>query len=504
MPSRIARSLAAGAALAIFPAAVATVPAAARSAGTPATVTVRVEGPAGTLADARVTTTRRAVLKDGEHACSGTSAAGALELATRGGWEASYNASFGYFLTGVGGVTPAGNDYWVVWRNLRSSMTGLCDTELQRGDEVLLFVCTPTPDFSGCTNRPLGIVAPRGRRAAPTVQVVAYGPDGSRTPVAGATVSGGARAVTTGADGRAKVTLRPGQSSLRATREGDVPSAALHCADGRCGSSDRTAPAITVSGIAAGQTFAASKAPRALRGTASDPAGATVRLTLVRRAGGTCTVLDGAKERFVPCARRAAPADAGDRRRWSYLLPSRLAAGSYTLTVRATDGAGNTATRTVRFAVAAGGAKGSAVAVAAAAPRVSIKIVGKRGTVFGTRTVTAAGTTVKVGRKRCTVPAATPLAALLAADRAGAPAVTVADYGRCGSAANAGAIYVTQIGGDRRANLAGWIYAVDGRVGTAGAADPSGPFGSGRLRGGQKVVWFWCAKAGVCERKVPR
>jgi len=482
-------------------------PAAAQAAGTPANVTVRVEGPSATLADARVTTTTRAVLKDGEHACSGTSAAGALELATRGRWEASYNASFGYFLTGVGGVTPSGSDYWVVWLNGRSSMTGLCDTELERGDELLLFVCTPTPDFSGCTNRPLGIVAPRGRSAAPTVQVVAYGPDGSATPVAGATVSGGARAVTTGADGRAKVTLRSGQSSLRATHAGDVPSAALHCADGRCGSSDVTAPVVTVAGIGAGRTFAAAKAPRALRGTASDPAGATVQLKLVRRAGGACTVLDGAKERFVPCKRKAALADAGDRRRWSYLLPARLAAGRYTLTVRATDGAGNTATRTVRFAVAArgaAGAKASAVAVAAAAPRVATKVVGKRGTVFGARTVTAAGTTVKVGRKRCTVPSGTPLAALIAADRAGGPAVKVSDYGSCGSAANAGGLYVTQVGRDRRSGQSGWVYAVDGRVGSAGAADPSGPFGSGRLRSGQKVVWFWCAKAGACERKVPR
>lgn len=501
MPPKILGSLAAGAALAVVALAA---PTAAQAAGKPASVSVRVEGPSATLADALVTTTRRPVLKDGEHACSGTSAAGALELATRGRWDASYNASFGYFLTGVGGVTPSGNDYWVVWLNDRSSMTGLCDTELERGDELLLFVCTPTPDFSGCTNRPLGIVAPRGRSASPRVQVVAYGPDGSTTPVAGATVSGGARAVTTGADGRAKVPLRSGQSSLRATSRGDVPSAAVHCAHGRCGSSDVTAPAVAVSGIRAGQTFAAAKAPRALRGTATDPAGATVALKLVRRADGACTVLDGAKERFVPCKRRAALADAGDRRKWSYLLPARLAAGRYTLTVRATDGAGNTASRTVRFAVAAAasGASTSAVAVAAAAPRVATKVIGKRGTVFGSRTVSAAGTTVKVGRKRCTVPAGTPLAALLAADRAGGPAVKVADYGSCGSASNAGGLYVTQVGGDRRGGQAGWVYAVNGRTGTAGAADQSGPFGSGRLRGGQKVVWFWCAKAGAC--KVPR
>jgi hypothetical protein len=479
------------------------------AAGKPANVTVRVEGPTATLADAQVKTTAAAVKKDGEHACSGTSAAGALELATKGRWDASYNASFGYFLTGVGGVTPSGSDYWVVWLNDRSSMTGLCDTELQDGDDVLLFVCTPTPDFSGCTNRPLAIVAPRRKSAAPTVQVVAYGPDGSTTPVAGATVTGGKKAVRTGTDGRAKVTLAAGQNSLRATSAGDVPSAKLHCSAGRCGSSDVTKPALTVGGLKAGATYTAAKAPRALRGTAADPSGVAVELRLTRRAAGTCTTLDGQRERWVPCSRRAAAwLDAGDRRRWQYLLPGRLAAGRYTLTARATDGAGNVARRDVSFTVAAqagrAAASSAATAVAAASPRVTTKVVGKRGTVFRARTVTASGTTVKVGRKRCSVPAGTPLAALLAADRAGAPAVKVSDYGSCGSSANAGGLYVTAVGADRRHGQSGWVYAVNGRVGTAGAADPSGPFGSGRLRGGQKVVWFWCAKAGSCERSVPR
>lgn len=325
----------------------------AQAAGKPADVTVRVEGPSATLAAAQVRTLARPVVKDGEHGCSGTSAAGALELATKGRWTAAYNASFGYFLTGVGGVTPSGSDYWTVWVNGRSSMTGLCDTELQDGDEVLLFVCTPTPDFSGCANRPLALIAPKRKSTAPTVQVVAYGADGRPTPVAGATVTGGAKAVKTDAKGRAKVTLTAGQSDLRATRPGDVPSATLHCAAGRCGSSDVTAPAVTVKGIAAGQRFAAAKAPRALRGTAVDPAGASVELKLVRRFRGACTVLDGRSERFVRCKKKATPVDAGDRRSWSYLLPSRLAAGSYALTVRATDGNGNSGRATVRFTVEA-------------------------------------------------------------------------------------------------------------------------------------------------------
>jgi hypothetical protein len=143
-----------------------------------------------------------------------------------------------------------------------------------------------------------------------------------------------------------------------------------------------------------------------------------------------------------------------------------------------------------------------AAARAAAAPHVTTKIVGKRHhTAFGPRTLTASATTVRVGRKRCAVAAGTPLAALLAARRAGGPTVTLADYGSCsGRAADGGGLYVAAIAGVQRGGPAGWVFAVGGRIGTAGAADPTGPFGSGLLRGGQKVVWFWCAQAGACGR----
>lgn len=141
---------------------------------------------------------------------------------------------------------------------------------------------------------------------------------------------------------------------------------------------------------------------------------------------------------------------------------------------------------------------------AATAPRVQTKVLGRARTLFRARTVAASATTVAVGRKRCAVAAGTPLAALLAARRAGGPAVRVADYGSCSRrAADGGGLYVTQIGPDRRRGQSGWVYAVDGRVGTAGAADPFGPFGSGALRRGQRVTWYWCRTAGKCEKSVP-
>lgn len=331
-------------------------------AATPAKVTVRVESLTRTLVSTTVTTVRRAVVKDGTHSCTGTSAAGALEQATAGRWTASWFDGLGYALDSVQGVRPAGFDYWTLWINGRASTTGLCDTELQRGDEVLEFVChdASAPDYA-CKNRPLALVAPRGKVQAGTpvtLKVVTLNDDGSAVPAAGATVSGGTRAARADARGRARVVLPAGQSALLATRDGDVPSAALHCVSGEesatCGSQDTTPPTLTVKGIADGQAFVASDAPRLLSGTARDPEGATVALRLVRRVDGACSVFHENREAFRPCGRALRPPfEVGDRTRWSFLLPSRLGAGRYTLDVRATDAAGNARALRVRFTVEA-------------------------------------------------------------------------------------------------------------------------------------------------------
>jgi hypothetical protein len=68
------------------------------------------------------------------------------------------------------------------------------------------------------------------------------------------------------------------------------------------------------------------------------------------------------------------------------------------------------------------------------------------------------------------------------------------DYGHCSSSVgDAASLFVAQIAGDRNSGRDGWVYKIDGRVGTTGAADPSGPFGDGRaLRSGQRLLWFWC------------
>lgn len=135
---------------------------------------------------------------------------------------------------------------------------------------------------------------------------------------------------------------------------------------------------------------------------------------------------------------------------------------------------------------------------AAAPPSITSMVVGQDRVLGGLRTVAAPQTTVRVGGRRCTVAAGTPLAVLLARGSS----IRLGDYGRCGKdPADSAGLYVRRIGPDRARGQAGWVYKVGHRVGTAGAADPAGPFGTGRrLRAGQPLLWFWCRSAGRCQR----
>ena len=76
------------------------------------------------------------------------------------------------------------------------------------------------------------------------------------------------------------------------------------------------------------------------------------------------------------------------------------------------------------------------------------------------------------------------------------------DFGSCSlSAADGGGLFVKKIRGDANRGQNGWVYKVGRRAATAGAADPSGPFGRGRLRGAQRVTWFYCRlRNGGCQR----
>jgi hypothetical protein len=115
------------------------------------------------------------------------------------------------------------------------------------------------------------------------------------------------------------------------------------------------------------------------------------------------------------------------------------------------------------------------------------------------RDVVADPATARVEGRRCGVAAGTPLAALLSS---GVRPIRITDYGSCSRRpANSGGLYVTAIERDRAKGRNGWVYKVGNKVGTAGAADPAGPFGRGRLVEGRRVTWFWCRmRVRGCQR----
>jgi hypothetical protein len=141
-----------------------------------------------------------------------------------------------------------------------------------------------------------------------------------------------------------------------------------------------------------------------------------------------------------------------------------------------------------------------ALPAGASAASVELMVVGKQRVLREAAPVKLRARSVRVGGRRCAAGRATPLS-VLAGTRL---RFRLKDYGSCSrSPRDAGALYVTQVGPDRRGGPRGWVYKVGNRAGTTGAGDPSGPFGTGqRLRGGQRLLWFWCVqdrKAG-CQR----
>ncbi len=137
-------------------------------------------------------------------------------------------------------------------------------------------------------------------------------------------------------------------------------------------------------------------------------------------------------------------------------------------------------------------------AQAASAPTVDQLVVFRSGKAVAKRVSTRA-VGVRVGRRRCAVSSATPLAGLA---RARVARLRLLDFGgNCSRRARDSAgLFVQAIGRDRNRGQAGWVYKVGQKVGTAGAADPGGPFGRGRLRKRQRVTWFYCRSASRCQR----
>lgn len=132
------------------------------------------------------------------------------------------------------------------------------------------------------------------------------------------------------------------------------------------------------------------------------------------------------------------------------------------------------------------------VPAAAGAAAAQVMVVGKERVLRTPVSVTLRARNVSAGGRRCAVGKATPLS-VLAGTRL---RLRLRDYGSCGrSPRDAGGLFVTRIGSEANRGNDGWVYKVGRRSGTAGAADPGGSFGTGRrLRGSDRVLWFWCVQ----------
>ena len=208
------------------------------AAGTP--VTVRVEGPHGTLVpESTVLLHAGTVTKDGVAAdsCSGESAAGALELATHGRWVGTWSKSLkGYFVSAIDGVAfpSTGAEFWAFWIDNAPASQGICGIHPKAGQRILFF-----PDCYGksCPKSAgvLGIVAPRTARAGMpfSIKVTAYADaNGAPSPASGATVTGGGASATTAAGGTARLTVsHSGRITLRVTKPHAIRTEATVCVE---------------------------------------------------------------------------------------------------------------------------------------------------------------------------------------------------------------------------------------------------------------------------------
>ena len=196
------------------------------------TVSVRVEGKTRTLLSSTTVSAPSApgsFTIDGTPAgaCPKTSAAGALDAATRHRWGGSYSASFNELvLTTILGEqwTFSSPNYWSIWVNNRFASVGLCQLKLHKGDQ-LLFAAVPDKG----SEYPLAIEAPSHATAGRpfTVKVVDY-PKGVAKPLAGAQLTVAGHHVVTNRRGVVSITDRhAGTIVLNADRKGDIRAATV-------------------------------------------------------------------------------------------------------------------------------------------------------------------------------------------------------------------------------------------------------------------------------------
>jgi hypothetical protein len=362
----------------------------AAAAGTPATVTVRIQGLGGEtlLPQTQVTTNTTPIAVEGGGTCEGTSAGGAIYDATGGQWKAK-NQPEGIELQGLEGLDlPEFNSkeppgiYWAFWLENKYAEQGICSQSIVSGQHIVLFpqcyavgpLCqSETAPANFLTAEPAEATANIGQGVSVKLGALSTAtalPDSSLPE--GDLLTDGAQTFAPAADGIAIVSFSgPGLYTLQAHAPDSVASDSFTICvhngnDGTCGTSipsggeasktsttaQTTSPATgidlaKIEGVKSAHIYSHRSAPRLLAGVVSVPAGGTlhqVRISLKRSYRGRCFDFNGSREEFVriKCGKTAQFFSVGDTESFSYLLPARLPAGTYTYDIEAVNDAGQT------------------------------------------------------------------------------------------------------------------------------------------------------------------
>jgi hypothetical protein len=155
-------------------------------------VTVRVEGLKKTRLLPTLASGRSGWITKGgtpKGQCPGQSAAGALDVATKGNWTGSWSAKYqALSVIGILGEKHAftSHNYWSIWVNNKYASSGACGITLKKGEQ-LLFAAEP----DSTTWYPTGLSTPHSAtKGHPfTVKLVGY-PASGKKPLAGVTITG--------------------------------------------------------------------------------------------------------------------------------------------------------------------------------------------------------------------------------------------------------------------------------------------------------------------------
>jgi hypothetical protein len=358
-----------------------------------ARVSVEIEGLSVTVPPT-VVDTPATVSKGGDTCPDGANVLGALDTLTKGDWDGSqYGAT--RILAEDHPFIP-GDAGWVFVVNGVARADFGCTAPVKDGDKILWYASAGFGAFhvDKGFDDPVLLDAPTRAVPGQAFTVTATNTDttydGAGTPTGtafspspGATVSGGVAPATTGADGKATVTVSGGPYTLVATKDRRTPARITGCAtngsdgfcgtatsagtpataprpcgtngrDGFCGSPDKVPAYGRITAVAEGQKYAKGHGPRQLAGRIeADGSGlADVRLRLTRTDGRACSTYDGRREAFKPMKKCGATHgvwfSVGAKSDWTYLLPARLGRGRYVLDEQVVDKAGNKTTQLAR------------------------------------------------------------------------------------------------------------------------------------------------------------